>query len=757
MNLRDTRLVGAPGYRLIRWIGASGSASLYIAADLSNGRPAAVKIFHRVDAAVLARLEQRLQANARLSHPNIVRVRDIGRTTDGRLFHSMPLLLGFEQVHHDLIGKQRRIAVLLRDLLDGLDYAHRCGIVHGGIKPSNVLFDRQGRAYLADFGIAHCVSETDALHPDAARYLSPEQVRGDPPDLRSDVYGIGVLAYELLAGASPIQRRDATTAHAMQTVLRLPPGTGAWQLWIDRALAESPERRFQSTQEMTDILSVMIDGGHGGHGHAARTAPRQRAPKWKLPVAVAVAMIVALAGWEAWEQRGTTATGNTTAPVAAPAAAAVETPALSLAARPAPALTAVAKSPVATQPAPATTVVANTASLSAEHAQTLIATADTLRARGHLFSPPFDNAASHYLAALAFDPGNPAANAGIAAMLATLRNRLDKTWRDSKTTTETVGMLRQGDELAGYANVSARRAWRRYHRQLAQRVGYAVVQAARAHDAMKVAALEPLAKALPAKFPTGFDLAKAQHMANTPVVNTPRTGEHMRDPHGPLLVYVPAAGGTPAFAIAQVEVTRADYAAFARATGRPAAKCLEAHNPFSRLRHLTWQAPGFAQGGDHPVVCVSWDDAAAYATWLSKTTGQHYQLVSNEQWLRAARGMPKGDPCKLGNVDDASRQSRLDNDRWSCNDGAAQTAPVGHYAASAVGAYDMYGNVSEWLAGGSPGLRLFRGISWRDGSHETPLGGPGTADSDVGYTSVGFRVVRVIDSAHPAPPAISDR
>jgi formylglycine-generating enzyme required for sulfatase activity len=94
----------------------------------------------------------------------------------------------------------------------------------------------------------------------------------------------------------------------------------------------------------------------------------------------------------------------------------------------------------------------------------------------------------------------------------------------------------------------------------------------------------------------------------------------------------------------------------------------------------------------------------------------------------------------------------MDNDRLSCNDGAAQTAPVGHYLPSGAGVYDLYGNVSEWVAGGSNGERVFRGLSWRDGGQGKPLARRGTADSDVGYTNVGFRVVRVIDGAHPAPP-----
>jgi len=732
MNIRNPRPVGIPGYRLVRWLGASGAATVYAGAEVSSGQPAAIKVFHRVDVEGLARLEQLLQANALLSHPNIVGILEIGRTGDGRLFFSMPLLLGFGQARHDLLGRPRKVDTLLCDLLGGLEHGHRCGTVHGDIKPSNVLFDKQGRAQLADFGIACGLEKPGLLRTDATRYLSPEQVRGSPPDPRSDVYGIGVLAYELLSGTPWLPGRGTIVSGAQvrQAVPRLPPGTSAWQAWIERALAPSPEQRFQNTQEMVEGLGGIVV--HRGRGHAAGTRQPRRSPKWKLPAAVMVMLVVALAGWAVWEHQLAPATGV----AVVPAAATVENPVF----------------PAAVAPlAPAQTVAADAGSLPAERAQALIAAADSLRVRGHLFSPPFDNAASHYLAALAFDPGNPAANAGITALLATLRNRLDRTWNDKQGTVAAVGALKQGDELARYADASAHRAWRNYRRQLARRVGAAVTQAARAHDSLGILALEPLAQALPARLPAGFDFAAAGRAPSRPIAGAPTMGQHLRDPHGPLLVYVPAVGKASAFAIARVEVTRADYAAFARATYRPPARCLAAHNPFSRLRHLTWQSPGFAQGGNQPVVCVSWDDAAAYVAWLAKKTGQDYRLPSSSEWLRAARGMPKGDPCKLGNVDDASRQGRLDNDRWSCDDGVAQTAPVGHYAASGIGAYDMYGNVSEWLAGGSGGSRPFRGLSWRDGSHESPLGSHGTADSDIGYTSVGFRVVRMIDPAHSAP------
>lgn len=736
MNVRDAHSVEMPDYRLIRRIGSSGAASVYAATELSSGRPLAIKIFHRVDAERLARLERQLQANAQLAHPNIVRVNGTGRTRDGRLFYAMPLLVGLEQIRPDLLGRPLRIAMPLRELLAGLDVAHQCGVMHGDIKPSNVLFDEQGRAQLADFGIARCMAET----------------HGELASPQSDLHGIGMLAYALLAGAPAVQHRGAIAppVSSGRPVTRLPPGTAAWQPWFDKALAESPDQQFQNAQAMADALDAIIGRGHRGNGGVPIppvATQRKPAPKWPLRTALPIAAIVALIGWAAWDYLG----GTAPLPESLPAAASVETPAVPAAvSAQAPALSMAVAQPATTSPAAS----ASTLTL-ADRVQALIGTGDTLRSQGHLFAPPFHNAASKYLAALMLDPGNRAATAGIDATLAALQARLDKTWRDGRSTNEAAGMLRQGDELAKHADAPGRRAWRSHRRRLAHQVGRAYARAASAHDRLVLAALAPLAKALRVASRAESDPPLAG-TPNVPVASAPATGERMRDPHGPLLVYVPASGGLPAFAIERVEVTRADYAAFVRATHRPAATCLAAHNPFSRLRHLGWRAPGFAQEGDEPAVCVSWDDAVAYAAWLSKTTGEPYRLPSSGQWLRAARGVPKGDPCKLGNVDDASRRSRLDDDRWSCSDGAAYTAPVGHYAPSSVGAYDLYGNVSEWVAGGSAGSRVFRGLSWRDGSgHENPLSLQGTADSDVGYTSVGFRVVRVIDAAHPAPAAAS--
>jgi formylglycine-generating enzyme required for sulfatase activity len=714
-----------PGYRLVQPIGRSGASTVYQAMQRSLERQVAVKVFEVADPDAAARFEPLLRTNARLSHPHIVGVHQIGHTADGRLFHSMPFLVSAESSSHTLRAKPLKIAALLREVLDALGHAHRRGIVHGGIKPSNVLFDAQGHARLADFGIARCAAEIGLPHPAAESYQSPEQSRGQPPGQRSDLYSVGVLAWYLLTGTLPFEGEDPVAialAHAEQPVPRLPPMSNGWQDWIDRALAKAPADRFQSAQEMADALSV-LDGRAASMPPPSR--PQVRISKWTVAVAASAVAVAALAGWATW--------GRHRAPM------------VSVSDATAPAAPAVSASNAAA--ATGSSAEMPPVSPLAQRIEVLIAQADASRSAGHLFTPTGNNAVEQYLTVLMLEPGNQDAVAGIDDILDTLRRRLDGAWRDDKLDTS-LTLAKRCDLLAAHASSIASRGWRAQRDALAKDVGVAIARAAEAHDAARFAALKPLAQVLPATFPAGFDLASAERS-----VAIPAAGATLRDRGGPLLVYVPESGAAPAFAIARVEVTRADYAAFVQATHRANSRCLEAYNPFSRIRRLSWQDPGFTQGGDHPAVCVSWDDAAAYAAWLSRTTGEPYRLPDAGEWQRAARGVPKGDPCQLGNVDDVSRQSAMDNDRWSCNDGAAETAPVGRYAASAIGAYDLYGNVSEWLAGGSAHARVFRGLSWRDGSHQTPLGRQATADADVGYTNIGFRVVRVIDAAHPAPPA----
>jgi formylglycine-generating enzyme required for sulfatase activity len=163
----------------------------------------------------------------------------------------------------------------------------------------------------------------------------------------------------------------------------------------------------------------------------------------------------------------------------------------------------------------------------------------------------------------------------------------------------------------------------------------------------------------------------------------------------------------PAFALALTEVTRFDWALFERQSGyRAASACLTWDGDgYVQAAHLGWRNPGFSQSDEHPAVCVSWQDAQAYARWLSTKTGHQYRLPSEREWEYAARaGSSRPYPwtgtsvCDHANI--ADETLRLKQPAWSiekCNDGHPFTAPVGSYAPNVFGLYDMHGNVMEWV------------------------------------------------------------
>ncbi len=227
-----------------------------------------------------------------------------------------------------------------------------------------------------------------------------------------------------------------------------------------------------------------------------------------------------------------------------------------------------------------------------------------------------------------------------------------------------------------------------------------------------------------------------------------------RDHLGPLLAFVPSTReGTHAFGLSRYEVTRGEYAAFARATGRAPSACREPRQLLSRLKNLSWRNPGFVQDDRHPVVCVSWRDASAYAAWLSQITHADYRLPTRAEWLQAAHGVAAtAGACARGNLAGHRVLGVLPRD--GCGSGYEHTAPVGQFKANPYGVHDLVGNVSEWTLNCNSGAvdsagrcsdHWYIGSSWRDGADANPLA-IGDADADVGYTTVGIRLLRKLDA-----------
>ena len=227
-------------------------------------------------------------------------------------------------------------------------------------------------------------------------------------------------------------------------------------------------------------------------------------------------------------------------------------------------------------------------------------------------------------------------------------------------------------------------------------------------------------------------------------------------------------------AMGRHEITRGQYARFARATGRAAGVCQPPAglaNSDAKLS-LSWREPGFTQTDRHPVVCVNWDDAQAYVAWLSQQTGKRYRLPTEAEWEYAARAGTAAarfwlagyeTACRFANVADrAAAQVFKDWDAAPCDDGQVFTAEVGSYQANGFGLYDMLGNVWEWVGdcwndthdhgdphvarfSGDCGRRVIKGASWISIERLVRIAARGADKPDSRTIGTGFRVVRELE------------
>ena len=228
------------------------------------------------------------------------------------------------------------------------------------------------------------------------------------------------------------------------------------------------------------------------------------------------------------------------------------------------------------------------------------------------------------------------------------------------------------------------------------------------------------------------------------------------------------------FAVGVHEVTRGEFGRFVQATGRSMGNtCWERDSgEWAERQGRNWRNPGFAQTDmqtdAHPVVCVSWEDARAYARWLSRETGHGYRLLSESEWeyvarggMRTARywGESESGQCRHANGADASTSFDW---RVSCNDGHARTSPVGRYAKNGFGLHDVLGNVYEWVQDcwnesyqGAPsdgriwergecGRRVVRGGSRVDAPWDLRSANRNWAGIGSRIYDLGFRVIRTL-------------
>jgi serine/threonine-protein kinase len=257
-------------YRLDRELARGGMATVWVAEDPLLSRQVAVKILHpqlALDDSLRTRFRYEAVAAAKLSHPAIVATYDTG-DDEGVAYIVMQLVHGPTlRRMMDLRGPLPidEAADITRQVAEALDHAHRHGLVHRDIKPANVLVPPDGQVKVTDFGIAKAAGDEDLTRTGSvigtARYLAPEQVNGGRVDGRADIYALGLLLYEMLAGSLPfsgdteIATAAARLTHDAEPVrVRRPDVPPALDAAVAHSLARDPDQRFPSARAFHDAL-----------------------------------------------------------------------------------------------------------------------------------------------------------------------------------------------------------------------------------------------------------------------------------------------------------------------------------------------------------------------------------------------------------------------------------------------------------------------------------------------------------------------
>jgi tetratricopeptide (TPR) repeat protein len=291
-------------YRILSRLGSGGMGEVYLARDTDLDREVALKfISGSLDDSTRERFRREARAAAGLRHPHIVTIYEIGEHA-GRPFIAMEHVEGStvqDLLAEGTLGAARAIEIAI-EVCEGLTEAHAAGIVHRDLKPANIRIDASGRARILDFGLARSVDATalteDGTTVGTVAYMSPEQARGEPVDARSDLFSLGAVLYEMIAGVRTFDAdHPAAIAYAVQNEEPQPlarysrEASPELERIVRKALAKDVQTRYQSAADLAaDLRQVQ------GATPVAR-APRRRGRtlRWAIPATVVVAAIVATA------------------------------------------------------------------------------------------------------------------------------------------------------------------------------------------------------------------------------------------------------------------------------------------------------------------------------------------------------------------------------------------------------------------------------------------------------------------------------
>jgi serine/threonine-protein kinase PpkA len=640
-----------PGYTLIKKINSGGMATVYLATQHSVGRTVALKIMKPSldkDPEFHQRFQREATIIGQLSHPNIIPIYDIGRH-EGFNYISMEFLSKGALDEKILQGMSTEQALgITLGIAAALEHAHSKGYVHRDIKPENILFREDGSPVLTDFGIARTIKSKANMTQVGAvigtpYYMSPEQAKGESSDGRSDLYSLGVMLYEMLTGKRPFQA-DSSLAlgikHIHEQAPKLPLNLFALQPILDKLLAKKPEQRYQTARELITELESIANN---------KSLLINNSGTKSLLLLKALGNLVAqdlqffahkLAGLvQAIQEK---IFGAPASPVIIASAHMDQT---------------LIAAPVTDQGA-ATDIFSNTRN-KLRWLYGSLGLIILLSLGAILFDEQPSTGTREQWAQLSAnesDAENPPSNIEDQLLPLTI-NPLPAEAR--------VRILNIKEKYSAGMSLAPAA----YHVEISH-PGYSTktkwIRLNERNQTWDIA------------------LQKSSQIANPNQLPLPEMVEIyggqflMGDANGDS---VKTAALENDFLISRYEITFNEYDFFALATNR------------ALPDDMGWGR------GERPVINISWDDAIAYANWLSKTTGKHYRLPTAAEWEYAARGNTTSNYWWGNNKDDAQERA---NCRYGCKSLWAsffnnKTQPVGSFPPNDFGIHDTAGNVAEWV------------------------------------------------------------
>ncbi|WP_223789590.1 bifunctional serine/threonine-protein kinase/formylglycine-generating enzyme family protein [Marinicella meishanensis] len=756
--------ISIPDYRIIRKIGEGGMSVVYLAHQESLKREVALKVMRPIitdEENVVRRFTQEAEIIAKLYHPNIVNIYEVGHVDDEILFYSMPYLQHGDLTtfaYHD----DEELKQMIAGICDGLSYAHTQGVVHRDIKPENILFDQFGNVQIADFGIALSTGRRrftkDSRIIGSVYYMSPEQAQSKHVDARSDIYGLGAILYEVLTG-EPVFEEDndlsLMMAHVSNPVPDLPPELAHWQPVIKRCLAKSPNQRYQNMQELkAAVLQV------SNVKQRFFTLSRMGILATLVLAGISLGLV-----WQITREQPTPAqpdpvaqTANGSPVVPQPTDLISQMPA-----DPPPgildsAVTDVADDVVKQAPAPVVNL------LSEAQEEQLLQQAKRNIQRKQLTTPKDNNALDQILQLLTNIPQHAEGLGLLSDVMAGYYELLYQAvqkgdLQQAKTFADSVSEVRHRIIMVDERLLHQLELNTELERSLM--LGSIVEKFNTAKGQLNHVKVNQLIALVDQVVP-GQELVDE---LTDSVKTMLRPGQVLTDQRGIKTVVI-----TPQYknrqgllnyglAVTRSEVTFAEYDRFVRATNHPLKRCKSQIKSNMIFSQRNYTKPGFKVSDDMPVVCVSWPDANQYALWLSEQTGHTYRLPTAREWRHLMKLSQAGSGCGAANLAGQELQAKwqdkaIEAPLQSCDDGVMYVASTTRFGKDGLGLYGMGGNVSEWLSG-CEALGKFKAIfnpddpcdsnpvigrSWMSGPDDD--GAVKSVDFDEAWTHIGFRLIR---------------